>query len=472
METETNKTDQEHGRVLVVDDYLMNRLKLARILEQQGHTVSLAENGIEALSMLQEEAFDVVLLDIIMPEMDGYQVLERIGGDSKLRTIPVIVISAVDDIESIVRCIELGAVDYLSKPFNPTVLRARLQTSLQRKKLRDLERSYLQQEIMMRQSEKLATLGRLSAGMAHELNNPAAAASRGTEQLRVAVAKLETANRALHEAALRRQEYDHLFVLKQRRQERALGALARSEQEDALESCLETRGLEDAWELAPTLVSLGYTEKSISELTAHFSEEKVPAILTWLCATTNVDGLLKEIGQGTNRIAELVNVLKMYSYMDQGPVQPVDTNQGLENTLVMLGSKLNKDISVRRVYADDLPRIQAYGSELNQVWTHIIENAIEAVNGQGEIIIRTSQIPDWVVVDIEDNGPGIPEDIQPNIFDPFFTTKPPGSGTGMGLNVCYHIVVNKHGGQITVHSRPGSTCFEIRLPLQGVVVSE
>jgi len=468
METEINKIDQEHGRVLVVDDYLMNRLKLARILEQQGHTVTLAENGMEALSILQVEAFDVVLLDIIMPEMDGYQVLERISSDNNLRIIPVIVISAVDDIESIVRCIELGAVDYLSKPFNPTILRARLQTSLQRKKLRDLERSYLQQEIMMRQSEKLATLGRLSAGMAHELNNPAAAASRGTEQLRLAVAKLETANRALHEAALTREEYDYLLVLKKRREEQTLSALARSEREDALEICLESRGLEDAWEMAPTLVALGYSERSIGELTAHFREPQIPAVLSWLCATTNVDGLLEEIGQGTGRIAELVNVLKMYSFMDQGPVQPVDLNRGLENTLVMLGSKLDKEIVVQRVYDEELPRIQAYGSELNQVWTHIIENAIEAVNGQGEIIIRTSQMPDWVVVDIEDNGPGIPEDIQPNIFDPFFTTKPPGSGTGMGLNVCYHIVVNKHGGQIIVQSQPGSTCFEIKLPLEGV----
>ena len=183
MAANANQRLGEVGRVLVVDDYPMNRLKLARLLEQQGHGVATAGDGLEALATMQANTFDVVLLDIVMPEMDGYQVLERMAGDATLRDIPVIVISAVDDIDSVVRCIEMGAVDYLPKPFNPTVLRARLQTSLQRKKLRDLERSYLQQEMVLRQSEKLATLGKLSAGMAHELNNPAAAALSGAAQL-------------------------------------------------------------------------------------------------------------------------------------------------------------------------------------------------------------------------------------------------------------------------------------------------
>ena len=174
---------EERGHILVVDDYPMNRLKLSRVLQQQGHTVALAENGQQALAKLRNETFDVVLLDIIMPEMDGYQVLEVMKGDSRLRDIPVIVISAVDEIDSAVRSIEMGAEDYLPKPFNPVFLRARLNASLRRKRLRDLEQVYLQQEIMLRQSEKLATLGRLSAGMAHELNNPAAAVKRGAGQL-------------------------------------------------------------------------------------------------------------------------------------------------------------------------------------------------------------------------------------------------------------------------------------------------
>ena len=173
----------EAGHVLVVDDNRMNRLKLSISLEQQGHSVALAEDGQQALTLLAAKPFDVVLLDLIMPEMDGFQVLEKIKGDPLLRDIPVIVISAVDELDSVVRCIEMGAEDYLPKSYDPVLLRARLGSSLQKKKLRDLEKMYLQQEVMLRQNEKLATLGRLSAGMAHELNNPAAAAQRGAARL-------------------------------------------------------------------------------------------------------------------------------------------------------------------------------------------------------------------------------------------------------------------------------------------------
>jgi adenylate cyclase len=177
------------GKILIVDDNRMNRMKLSHSVEQQGYIVRLAENGQEALGLLRDEEFDVVLLDIIMPEMDGYQVLERIKGDPDLRDIPVIVISALDEIDSAVRCIEIGAEDYLPKPFNPVLLRARLNASLEKKKLRDLEKAYLQQEMMLRQNEKLATLGKLSAGMAHEMNNPAAATQRGAMHLKEAFRK-------------------------------------------------------------------------------------------------------------------------------------------------------------------------------------------------------------------------------------------------------------------------------------------
>ena len=191
-------------------------------------------------------------------------------------------------------------------------------------------------------------------------------------------------------------------------------------------------------------------------------------MLAWLAATYNVYSLLEEVGQGATRIAELVGALKMYTFMDQAPVQAVDVNQGLENTLVMLRSKLRAGINVRREYAENLPRIQAYGSELNQVWTNLIDNAIDAMDGQGELVVRTRQEDGLVVVEIEDNGPGIPPAVQPHVFDPFFTTKAPGSGTGLGLNISHHIIVDKHGGTIEVRSQPGSTCFEVKLPIDGV----
>jgi len=460
----------EHGHILVVDDHKTNRLKLSLGLKKQGHDVALAENGQQALDMLRAQSFDVVLLDIIMPEMDGYQVLKQIKCDSLLRNIPVIMISAVDEIESVVRCIEMGAEDYLPKPFSPILLKARLGTSLEKKKLRDLERAYLQQEVTLRQSEKLATLGRLSAGMAHELNNPAAAAQRGAGQLGAVFAQLQQAYLAMSEASLSRTQLDTLLALDRLAQERAeqptyLESLARSDRENELETWLEDQGIENAWEFSSVLVSLGTDSSQLGALAENFAGRQFAAVIAWLSATSTIYNLLEEIGQGAGRIAEIVKALKTYSYMDQAPIQSVSVHEGLDNTLVMLRSKLKHGITVLREYEEDLPRIQAYGSELNQVWTNIIDNAVHAMKGQGELVLRTRQEDGWVVVEIEDNGPGMPEAVQSNVFDPFFTTKPPGEGTGLGLNISHNIVVQKHGGKITVRSVPGKTCFEVRLPI-------
>ena len=460
----------EVGRVLVVDDYPMNRLKLARLLEQQGHGVATAGDGLEALATMQVNTFDVVLLDIVMPEMDGYQVLERMAGDATLRDIPVIVISAVDDIDSVVRCIEMGAVDYLPKPFNPTVLRARLQTSLQRKKLRDLERSYLQQEMVLRQSEKLATLGKLSAGMAHELNNPAAAALSGASQLQTTFSRLQQTHLQLSELKLSQAQLNALLRLDTAAQAGAkrpvyLDALTRSDLETAMETWLENQGVANAWEVAPALVNLGFGHEGLATLVADFSAEQFLAALDWLTSSATIYSLVEEISQGAGRIAEIVKALKAYTYLDQAPIQTVNVHDGLDNTLIILRSKLQAGVTVRREYAADLPQIEAYGSELNQVWTNIIDNAIDAMSGQGEITLRTRQDDQWIVVEVEDNGSGIPEAIQANIFDPFFTTKPPGQGTGLGLNIAHNIIVQKQKGRVDVYSQPGLTRFEVRLPL-------
>ncbi|MDQ4077812.1 MAG: response regulator [Chloroflexota bacterium] len=458
-----------NGHILVVDDNRLNRLKLSRGLEQQGHAVALAENGHQALEMLRDEPFDVVLLDIIMPEMDGYEVLSQIKSDIALRDIPVIVISALDEMESVVRCIEMGAEDYLPKPFDPVLLKARLKTSLEKKKLRDLERAYLRQEMMLRQSEKLATLGKLCAGVAHELNNPSAAAQRSAKQLQEAFARTQEATLYIDQFGLSDRQVEALASLHQQAQERAnhpveLDSVTRSDQEYELESWLDDHGIEEPWEIAHDLTHLGYDREQLDRLAERFTADQLPTVLAWLGMTYTVYALLNEIYQGTSRISEIVEALKSYTFMDQAPLQLVDVHEGLNNTLVILRSKLKHGIQVRREYDPALPSIQAYGSELNQVWTNIIDNAAAAMEEQGELILRTRQEGPWVVVEIEDSGPGIPEEIQPKIFDPFFTTRPPGRGTGLGLNIT-HNIVQKHKGQIKVYSQPGKTSFEVKLPI-------
>jgi signal transduction histidine kinase len=456
--------------MLVVDDNLMNRKMLARSLQKEGHTVEMAESGERALEMLRSASFDVVLLDLLMPGMDGAQVLAAIKGDRALRHIPVIMVSAQDELDSVVRCIEMGAEDYLPKPFDPVLLKARLNASLEKKKLRDLELAYLQQEVMLRQSEKLATLGKLSAGMAHELNNPASAARRSAEQLRTAVSQLQQVHLKMGALGFSETQLESLLALDRSAQERAaqpdeLDSLTRSDRESDLEDWLDDFGFESGWEYAPTLVSLGYGQDELLKISADFTPPQFQTVVAWLSHSFTIYSLLAEIGQGAGRITELVTALKSYTYLDRAPIQAVNVHEGLDNTLVMLRSKLKRGVAVQRDYAENLPAIQAYGSELNQVWTNVIDNAIAAMDGQGQIFLRTRVEDPWLVVEIEDNGPGIPEAIQSKIFDPFFTTKPPGEGTGLGLNISHNIVVQKHKGKITVHSRPGQTIFEIKLPL-------
>jgi len=340
----------------------------------------------------------------------------------------------------------------------------------QQEKLRDLEKAYLQQEIMLRQSEKLATLGKLSAGMAHELNNPAAAAQRSAGQLRTAIDQLDAAQRDLGAAALDAGQMstlaDVVASLKEAtRSTPELDPIARADLEDELEHWLEQRGVEEAWELAPALASLGWDPPRLAEIVAPFSLEQLPVILTSLNCEQSASTLVEEIQVATGRISEIVNALKSYTYLDQAPVQRVDVHEGLNSTLIILRGKLTDGITVQRDFDPTLPQIEAFGTELNQVWTNIIDNAIGAMDGEGELVLRTYHEDPWIVVEIQDTGSGIPDEIQSKIFDPFFTTKPPGQGTGLGLNITHNIVVQKHHGRIEVRSSPGKTCFAVKLPL-------
>ena len=344
---------------------------------------------------------------------------------------------------------------------NPNAARTMLQTITSR---------WRATQTMLRQSEKMAQLGSLAAGMAHELNNPATAALRGAEQLRSIISDTQKIFLELNNIELKDEQLDYLITESSRIRNKAksppvFDVLQRSDEESDIEIWLENFGIEKPWELAPNLVSIEYNGEKLDKIANKFSESQMPHILPWISNLYSIYSLIQEIREGARRISELVDALKSYSYLDQAPTQAVNIHQGIDNTLVLLRNKLKQGINVRKVYAEELPDINAYGSELNQVWTNLIDNAIDAMDGHGELIIRTSLLEDWVTVEIIDSGAGIPKEIQDKIFNPYFTTKPPGKGTGLGLEISKKIIVDKHMGDIQVNSKPGETKFTIKLPL-------
>jgi len=277
----------------------------------------------------------------------------------------------------------------------------------------------------------------------------------------LALAKLLDDNQLDHLADLGREVVDKL------RAAPALGTLEQSDREDELATWLDEHDVEDSWELAPALVSAGLDTAWLDALAIQFSDDdQLDLVVPWLTTVLDEAELIATIDTGTARVSALVAAVKSYSYMDQAPLQDVDLHEGLENTLTILGYKLKKGVTVTRAYDRSLPRIRAYGSELNQVWTNLIDNAVDAMGGTGQLTVRTARDGDDALVEIADDGPGIPPDVLPRIFEPFFTTKGVGKGTGLGLDIAYRIVVARHHGDIAVHSEPGNTRFEVRIPLE------
>ena len=329
--------------------------------------------------------------------------------------------------------------------------------------------------VMLRQSEKMAQLGTLTAGVAHELNNPAAAVQRGASQLADALADLLAAERALVEPLATPSfalTIDALRTAVRASADRLsdLDALTRGDREEQVEAWLDGRQVADAVELAPTLVTLDYDVDKLDRLAADVGAANLPAVARWLAATHLVWNRLAEVAQGAGRISEIVKALKGYAYLDQAPVQEVDVHEGIDSTLVILRHKLKAGIHVVRDYAPDLPRISAWGSELNQVWTNILDNAADALADRVKDGSARDHHPHPVRAGLRRRGdqrqrPRHPARHPGPDLRAFFTTKPPGKGTGLGLDISYRIVVHRHRGDLRVSSRPGDTTFTIRLPL-------
>jgi signal transduction histidine kinase len=327
--------------------------------------------------------------------------------------------------------------------------------------------------------ERLLALGKLSAGLTHELNNPAAAAGRATDALRDKVAGMRAklamiADGKIAGAQLRKLVMAQDEFVKKVRNAPSLSPLEASDREDELGDWLDEQGINGGWELAPVFVAggLGIEDLDAVKLAAASGEAAAPleGAIRWLAYTVETESLLREITDATTRISDLVMAAKQYSQLDRAPFRFVDVHEGLDATLVMFGRKLGEQsgISIVKDYDRSLPKIPAYPAELNQVWTNIVDNAIDAMGERGTLTVRTSQDPgsDRAVVEIGDTGPGIPAEARSRIFEPFFTTKGVGQGTGLGLDVSYRVIVNRHHGDLGVESAPGDTRFRVSLPLR------
>ena len=420
--------EQAHvpGLILLLEGTAVTQMTSRGRAEPVGHQV--APTWIGAISVLTEDPLPV-----------------RIVAESACRL-------------AIISAEEFLALLFSQKAVHQTVIR-RISPVLQR--LGGLEQS----------RDRLASLGTMAAGLAHELNNPAAAARRAASQLAEEVGIVQSTLVKFVKSGIERADAERLVELQEEAIARAktataLETLDAADCEDDLLARLQALDVPQPWRLVEPLAAAGVDQDWLDRVATH-AGKATPAALHWVAATLTIGRVSTELCESTDRISALVSAVKAYAYMDRGEIVEVDLHEGLETTLTVLGHKLkHTQIAVVRDYDRKLPRMMVHGSELNQVWTNLLDNAIGALGERGTITIRTSSDNGCAVVEIADDGPGIPEDVRERIFDPFFTTKDVGAGTGLGLSTARQIVVDRHSGSLAVESEPGDTTFRVRLPLK------
>ncbi|MEB3283569.1 MAG: response regulator [Lyngbya sp.] len=477
MNSVTAKTENiEKGNILVVDDTPDNLRLLGNLLRKEGYKVRLIPNGELALSGVELLLPDLILLDVMMPDMSGYEVCQRLKANERSQDVPVIFISAINEVADKVKAFEAGGVDYITKPFQVQEVLARVETHL---KIHFLQKNLLEKnhelEITLAQlkatqhqliqSEKMAALGQLVAGIAHEINTPLGAIRSSIENITAFFNdNLGHLPEILQTLSWERQQ--DLFALCQQslQQKDSYSNKEKRQARRALSRQLEANNIANPDTIADTLVDLGILESSPSIL-SFLQAEDGDKVLNLAYQITSVQKSANTIKTATDRAAKVVFALKTYARYDQLG-NPVEANiiEGLETVLTLYQNQIKQGVEVIRNYPHSSPLILCYPDELNQVWTNLIHNALQAMNYQGTLTIDVIPESESLTIKITDNGAGIPPEIQSKIFEPFFTTKPAGQGSGLGLDIVQKIIA-KHQGKIEVQSVPGETTFTVYLPI-------
>ncbi len=464
------------GDILVIDDTPANLRLLVNLLSRKGYKVRALPSGRIALAGIHAAIPDLILLDIMMPDMDGYEVCKQLKSDEKTREVPVIFISALHEVLDKVKAFSIGAVDYVTKPFNAQEVIARVETHLENKflqerlQLKNRELSQTLEELKTAQehiikSEKMAALGQLVASIAHEINTPLAAIQASSGNSTIALDEFFSVLPKLLKRFSQAEQQKLFLEFLQRAIQKSNSASPRDKRQFKrnLTTLLKSEGIEAARRIADTLVDINIYD-DIEPFLELFKDPDVEWLLQIAYNLSRLQTNNQTIIQAVERASKVVFALKRYARYDQtGEKQFVQVSEGLETVLELYHNQLKQGITVIRSH-QPVPAIEGYPDELNQVWTNLIHNAIQAMDNQGTLNLSIFQQDHHVVVEVGDTGYGIPPEIQDKIFEPFFTTKAVGEGSGLGLDIVKKII-DKHQGKIKVHSQPQQTLFQVWLPI-------